>query len=316
MRSFWSKLLDELLEGHRAILLYVLQSEGSSPGRQGFKMLVSSSGLLYGSIGGGIMEHKLVEWCKNELLYSGFKPFAKRQIHQSNIKKDKSGMICSGEQTIAFYSMTKNEITTLNEICQAIESEEDKCLEFTERSIAVVDNKIEGKHFLLKSLSTEQWQLLENLNFKPQFYIVGGGHVGLALSKFAKELGFSVMVLDDRVGLNTVALNKYANFIQVSSYEQIAKYIPEGPHFVVLMSFGYRTDKAVLKQLINKEFSYLGMMGSKAKVRVLFQELLEEGYTQEAIDKVYSPIGLPINSKTPEEIAISVLAEVIQLKNR
>ena len=81
------------------------------------------------------------------------------------------------------------------------------------------------------------------------------------------------------------------------------------------MSFGYRTDKVVLQQLLHHQFKYLGMMGSKEKVKQLFKELLEEGIDKTLLVKVHSPIGVPIKSKTPEEIAVSILAEIIGVKN-
>lgn len=316
MRIFWEQLLDELKADHRVVLLYVLESFGSSPGRQGFKMFVSESGRLCGSIGGGIMEYKLVEWCKAEWLKKNFKPFAKRQVHQSNIKKDKSGMICSGEQTVAFYALDKTSISLCESVLENIENQCFGSLFLNEENISFQQSISLGDKFVAEIKSETTWSVKEDLGFKSKLFVVGGGHVGLALSKLASQLDFKVVVLDDRDGLNTVEMNKNAHFIKVPTYQQIERFIPEGKHhYVVLMSFGYRTDKVILKRLIGREYNYLGMMGSKAKVEVLFEELKQEGVGEELIRQVYSPIGLPIHSKTPEEIAISILAELIQVKN-
>ena len=314
--GFWEKLTKELSANNRVVLLYVIQSIGSSPGRQGFKMLVSESGQLYGSIGGGIMEHKLVEWCKNDLLATSFQPFIKRQVHQNNIKKDKSGMICSGEQTIAFYHLTYQDLSIIKSIASNIGEEMYGVLCLNKEGILFKPSKQLPANFHLSLKSTEEWVLLEDVGFKPQLHILGGGHVSLSLTKLASQLGFSITVYDDRDGLNTVESNDEAVFHKIPDYECVDDYIPQGNyHYVVLMSFGYRTDKVILKRLIDKEYKYLGMMGSKKKVEVLFQELKTEGVPQKLIDKVHSPIGLPINSKTPEEIAISILAELIKIKN-
>ncbi|MEZ5023315.1 MAG: XdhC family protein [Chitinophagales bacterium] len=313
--NFWNTLHNELTTNNKVILMYVLQSEGSSPGRQGFKMGVSSSGLLFGSIGGGFMEHKLVELCKQELLPTDFEPFYKQQIHQASVPKNKSGMICSGEQTIAFYSVGKKEMPILDTIIQSINENRYGVLTLDEKGIHFQVGQHQTTKFLSK-IESEKWSVKEDLGFMPELHIVGGGHVGLALSKLANELGFKIKIYDDRKGLNTMEQNEFGETINVTSYETIGNYITNGDNkYVVLMSFGYRTDKVVLKQLINHQFKYLGMMGSKEKVKQLFKELLEEGIGPSKLDKVHSPIGVPIKSETPAEIAISILAEIIGVKN-
>ncbi|MGB0523919.1 MAG: XdhC family protein [Flammeovirgaceae bacterium] len=314
--EFWKKLLAELSTGNRVVLLYVIDSSGSSPGRQGFKMLVSESGFLWGSIGGGIMEFKLVEWCKETLLKAEFAPFIKRQIHQGGIKENKSGMICSGEQTIAFYSLTQEAVPLVASILKAVTTHTYGLLQLTEVGIDFQSKHTAPQQFHLALTHDGKWNCIEDIGFQPQLLIVGGGHVGLALSTIGKQLGFAITVFDDRDDLNTIELNQSARFVKVSDYTEIDQYIPTGDHhYVVLMSFGYRTDKVILKRLIGKTFRYLGMMGSKEKVKTLFQELEQEGIARHLIDQVYSPIGVQIYSKTPEEIAISILAELIKVKN-
>lgn len=311
--KFWETLASELKHHHRVILLYVLESSGSSPGRQGFKMWVSDSESLYGSIGGGIMEHKLVEWCKKDLLQTDFKPFIKRQIHQNNIKKDKSGMICSGEQTVGFCLLQEGNLPVIQQLINGVGG---NCLSLSSEGLSVVEITNIEDQFQFHLQNPDEWCLIEQLEFKPQLHIIGGGHVGLALSKLSHQLGFVVSVYDDREGLNTVEANHKASFYKIPDYQLIDQYIPKGKYqYVVLMSFGYRTDKTILTQLLQQEYHYLGMMGSKHKVAVLFEELRAEGFSQELIDQVRAPIGLPIHSKTPEEIAISILAELIQVKN-
>ena len=306
----WKKLKEELNCGNRVVLMVVLESIGSSPGRQGFKMMVSSSNELFGSIGGGFMEHKLVEFCKKELLQNEYKSFKKRQVHQDGIAQDKSGMICSGEQTIAFYYLTNNDLSLVEQIITSnagvIDYQSDRIGFFEDASI--------GKRFSLQ-LEEEAWSLKEDLSVHDEMHIVGGGHVGLALSKFAHLLGFRVVTYDNRKALNTVEQNNVAKHIYIENYEEIGEVLTNGLNkYVVLMSFGFRTDKVVLQNLLNHQFKYLGMMGSQEKVNRLFKEMIEEGATEEQLAKVHSPIGIPINSQTPEEIAVSILAEVVKEK--
>ncbi|MBL6449905.1 XdhC family protein [Fulvivirga sp. 29W222] len=315
--DFWSNTY-RLLKAHKkAVLLYVLNSEGSSPGRQGFKMIVGPEGAMAGSIGGGIMEHKLVELSRS-LLQNGkppFTPFIKHQVHRAEAP-DKSGMICSGEQTIAFYYLRFKDITWLEQLITCLQENKRGVLQLTEKEmIFLCDQSLSGQ-FNYTLQTQESWVCKEQIGFKNTVYIVGGGHVGLALSRIMRNLDFYVMVIDNRDGLNTMVENDHAHESQVVDYNKIENYIPDGEdRYVVLVSFGYRTDKVVLKRLIHKNFKYLGMMGSEEKVATLYKELQEEGITKDQLAKVHSPIGVQIKSKTPDEIAVSIAAEIIGVKN-
>lgn len=309
----WEKIQQWLQGGRKVILMYVVDSQGSSPGRTGFKMIVNDQGEMHGSIGGGFMEHKLVELCKKELLRKGFEPFIRRQIHRPDLPQDRSGMICSGEQTIAFYPLVETHIPWIHELLEAngkgvlIADNQGICFQVAES----ISQKFESK-----IISPTVWQLTENLHFQPVLHIIGGGHVGLALSKFACELDFRVKIYDDREGLNTMVENHYAERVMISDYAQIADILEEGAdQYVVLMSFGYRTDQVILRELLGYDFAYLGMMGSQAKVDTLFEELREEGISQDLLERVHAPVGVQIRSKTPAEIAVSILAEVIGVRN-
>lgn len=318
----WYKIHEWLQRNQTLILLYVIDSKGSSPGRIGFKMIINELGELYGSIGGGVMEFKLIELCRNDLLGHDFKTFMKRQIHKDNIAKDKSGMICSGEQTIAFYKIGKQNSSMVSELLNSIESGNFGVLTATETGIKFDSDKSLIQKFEIEISGDEKWVMKEDIGISPELHIIGGGHVSLALSKLAHELGFSVTLYDDRKGLNTVVSNSYAKCVLVTDYTKIGDLVTSGADkYVVLMSFGYRTDKIILKQLLSryasgKKFKYLGMMASKAKVDSLFKELMTEGISKVELDIVHAPIGLQIASKTPKEIAISILAEIIQVKNR
>ncbi len=314
--SFWESIKSEIKNRYNVVLLYVIESNGSSPGRQGFKMLVSQSGLLAGSVGGGIMEHKLVELCRLELLKAPFKPFIKRQIHQSDVVKDKSGMICSGAQTIAFYHLDSQSLALIQSIIKAINTKEKLLISYSQNGITLFAGKSQQSKFILTPASYSNWKLIEDIHFAPQLHIIGGGHVSLALSKFAKELSFLVTVYDDRENLNTVTHNNAASTKHITNYEQIGKHIAQSAdNYLVIMSFGYKTDKVILKSLLRGSYKYVGMMGSQAKIDTLFKELKEEGISNKRLEKVHAPIGLPINSKTPNEIAISILGQIIQIKN-
>lgn len=310
----WESILNSITDGHSAVLLYVLESNGSSPGRKGFKMMVDSSGTMEGSVGGGIMEHKLVELSKSLLDEGRFEPFCRLQIHKSEAERNRSGMICSGDQTIAFYYFGKNDTAFIQEI---IHADDNELLEFTDGGLRLIKNTEQKEQFRLSVLHDNNWLLTEKLRFHHTAYIFGGGHVGLAMSEMMKYLGFRVVVLDNREGLNTMAQNQFADELLVINYEESETYIPEGEQsYVILMSFGYKTDEIIIKRLLGKEFKYIGMMGSKHKIDTLWDKLKGEGYAAEDIEKVIAPIGIPIKNDTPEEIAVSIAAQIIDVKNK
>lgn len=314
--DFWLHAKEELDRGRPLVLLYVVQSLGSSPGRQGFKMLVGESGFLHGSIGGGIMEHKFVEWCRAGLLSKSFRPFLQRQIHRSDTGKEQSGMICSGEQTIAFCKLEAADLPVIAQIAGCIREGQPGMLILNQEGLLFSEAAGAVDILTFSMESHTQWVLTVRLNSAPRLFIAGAGHVSLALARLASRVGFSVEVFDDRAGLNTVPEPEVARFTCLPDYRQIAAHLPEGDQsYVVLMSFGYRTDKLVLQQLIGRRYRYLGMMGSATKVATLFRELADEGADPEALRRVHAPVGLPIHSRTPEEIAVSVVAELIRVKN-
>jgi len=140
---------------------------------------------------------------------------------------------------------------------------------------------------------------------------VGGGHVSLALSQVASALAFEITVLDDRAELPTLAANHFAHHIRQVEYDKLS--IAPGPHrYVVVMTVGYRTDAVVLRRLLGPAHRYLGVLGSATKVAELRRVLTEEGFD---VSELRGPIGVPVNSRTPEEIAVSVAAELIKVRN-
>lgn len=299
--DFYKRVQDVLQIEQRLILMVVIANEGSSSGRKGFKMLVSKE-QMYGTIGGGIMEHKLVEYARTLLNKPHFEPFIKNQIHDKSAPTDQSGMICSGRQTIAFYDIDLNFLP----IIQQILTESDFGINYTNFGI---NAKIDSQK--------TEWNFIETNTLVQKVYIIGGGHVGLALSEVLSRLDFEIHILDHRENLNTMNQNTFVQSRQVVEFEQIEKYIPEGGNsFVVIMSFGYRTDDIIIRRLLNKKFRYIGMLGSKEKIATLFKNLLSDGFTQAQLDKVHAPIGIDIKSETTQEIAISIAAQLINVKNR
>jgi xanthine dehydrogenase accessory factor len=308
--NVWEFIHEKLYDGSKVMLMYVLNSEGSSPGRQGFKMALAEDGTYCGTIGGGIMEHKFVEKAKLLLKQNETKVLLQKQYHDKNHGDNQSGMICSGSQLNVLIPLSASDIkTSIN-----IFASRGKTIQITAAGIGVIQGNAKG----LQYKDDENWVYTEAIDQRRVIHIIGGGHIGLALSEIMSFLGFFVKVYDDRPGLKTLLQNDFADEkIIIPGYDQLDNFFTaEENDFVVIMTVGYRTDKVVLKQLIDKQFSYLGLLGSKHKIETLFNELKKEGIAQKSLGKVFSPVGLNIESKTTKEIAVSIAAEIIREKNK
>lgn len=319
--SVWEFILDKLSDSQQVMILYVLESEGSSPGRQGFKMAVAADGTFCGTIGGGIMEHKLVEKAKAMLKHTVSCPqgpgggqnekavVLMRQYHDKAHANDQSGMICSGSQLNAFIKLNDADKLTIEKIITT----ENKCIQLSPKGLQVVDEAATGLQFK----TDEDWIYTGAINQQPVIHIIGGGHVGLALSELMNFLGFYIKLYDDRPELNTIAANSFAHEKHIVNYDTIGSHFNQiEKDYVVIMTIGYRTDKTVLKQLIDKSFFYLGLLGSDHKIKMLTQELEAEGFSFQSLQNIHKPIGINIFSKTTKEIAVSIAAEIIREKNK
>lgn len=292
----------------------VVDNHGSSPGRKGFKMLVSDDNFIFGSVGGGVMEHSLVEEIKTLLSNGDQSTFIRKQIHKGKIK-DGSGMICSGEQTIVFHPMNASHISIVKNILESFQQNKTGTLCLSPTSFSFTNEEMK-EQFHYEFNSSEDWSFKEHLSFKNTLYIVGGGHVGLAVSNLFVNLDFHVVVFDNRQDLNTFELNTSAHQKMMINYDQIEDYILEGEtSYVVIMTNTYIDDKLVLSQILRNQYRYIGVLGSKAKLKTMWEVLQKDGFTLEELAKVNAPIGLPIKSQTPEEIAVSIAAQIVQLKN-
>jgi xanthine dehydrogenase accessory factor len=303
--------------------LQVVESIGSSPGRQGFKMLVNTEGPLLGSIGGGIMEFKLVEYIKVCLKKGAFKPFLKRQIHNKIETKNQSGMICSGEQTVLFYYFQEEDLANISKIMECLSQstvEHERrnlakggkgVISFSNKGFDFTENRNKENKIFIKD--SKSWFYKENLIQQKQLYILGSGHCALALSRQMSLLSdFYIHLFDNRDDLNTYKNNIFAHNKEVVNFEKIGEKIPLGEDvFVVIMSFGYRTDAQILRGLFGKHFAYIGMLGSETKIKKMFSDFENEGYDRAYLDKIHAPIGLIPHTKTPEEIAVSIAAQII-----
>ncbi len=317
MQQIFSFIQSHLSWDREVILMTVIGREGSSPGKQGFKMAVASDSSFIGSVGGGVMEHRLVEQCKRLLKKKEpQQPFLSFQEHDPEAKVNRSGMICSGGQTVAFIPLNKNDLATVNVIIDAEKQQQRGVVRFSEKGLSFmsgVQMQVPSKG---KIISENQWEYMEQTGLPNTVYIFGGGHVGLALSKIFRNLNFKIHLFDNRSELNTFEENSFADEKQIVNYNNVASLVPEGFNvYVVIVTFAHKSDEQVLEQMLGKNIKYLGLMGSAKKIETIFRQLKQKGVTEEQLKKIHAPIGYPINSETPAEIAVSIAAQVVAVKN-
>ncbi len=313
--DIWNFTHEQLSLKKRVYLIIVIECKGSSPGRVGFKMAVSETGDINGSVGGGVMEYNMVELARKMLKDNIYKPIIKRQIHDPEAEHDKSGMICSGEQTHAFIPLDNSQAVVIEQIIKSINSGKNGTLCLNKVGLTFIIGNSDNSP-LTSIIDAENWGYSEPIGLKDTFYIFGAGHISVPLSQILRMLDFRVVVYDNRTDLSTYNSNQFTNNKQIIDYNNIGDIVTEGENsYVAIMSFGHKFDQIILKQLLPKKLKYLGMIGSKHKVQSIYDNLRELGFTNDDFARVDSPIGLSIKSQTPAEIAISIAAKVIQVRN-
>lgn len=197
--------------------------------------------------------------------------------------------------------------------------QDDKCVE-TE------DNPEIWKNYLQTIALTEETKLLtiedteifvEIFLKNPRLVLLGAGHVAGPVAKIGKMLGFHVTVMDDRKDFLCKERFPEADEFVWGDFEEFSQKIPpyENAYYVVITR-GHRGDTVCARQILKRPYVYFGMIGSKTKVKLTRETLLQEGFSQQQLDSIYAPIGLPIGGQLPEEIAVSILAQIVQVKNR
>lgn len=316
--KIWNHVQLCLSQSKKIYLLFVLESNGSSPGRQGFLMSVDDEGIMHGSIGGGIMEHKLVELVR-ERMRSGFFPSQiKFQSHTISVKNNRSGMICSGNQTVFLHQCQNSESESVDSIIRVLEEGVPGTLLISEDGISFSPEN-PSSNFQYE-IHDERWIYREKLGYKNRAHIYGGGHCALALSRILSIMDFHVTLIENRAELNTFIQNDFAHKkLIINDYSILpSEVLSDTDAYHIVMTFGYRTDTIVMQSLLqsNFDYKYLGVMGSKSKMQEVLQSLLLDGFDSNKLQKIKTPIGLQIKSETPEEIAVSIAAEIIHIKNQ
>ena len=318
---FWQTLSSLLQQGQKVFITFVAANTKHSPGTTGAKLLISEKGKTLGTIGGGIMEHNLINRAKHILQSKQFVPEIQTLHHKKNSPGNRSGMICSGSQTnMYFLCHPEKDAEIIAKVHSLVEQDCSGTLLIEKAGMHI---KKEGPYLdqpriSLKQKSQSSWLYQEQLlNFK-RIAIFGGGHCSLALSRVMQHLGYEVFILDSRKNVTTFEKNIYARSrIKPSTYKKAGTLLlyPELT-IVIIMTTDYISDINSLLGVISRPFQFIGIMGSEAKIQKIFIELKQAGVSNKELSRLYAPVGLPISSQTPEEIAISVAAQILQKRQR
>ncbi|WP_320171272.1 XdhC family aldehyde oxidoreductase maturation factor [Maridesulfovibrio sp.] len=330
----------DLESGKDLVLASIVKSSGSTPRSSGSKMMVRSDGSIEGTIGGGLVEALAQEEAAG--LFNGqhgsvfFKEF-----DLSNELAANADMICGGhvsvmlehlpadEKTIAAFTAvdeamskgkhavmftaidgnTVREREAVRPCCQlpallfADEAEATKLLEEALKSGTPVIEEC-GEVLLVAEACIPQ----------PELFIFGAGHVSRPTAALASSVNFRTVVLDDRAEFANAGRFPTAEEIHVlDGFENCFSGLELNANsFVIIVTRGHLHDKTVLGQALKTPARYVGMIGSKKKRNAIYDALLAEGVSQDSIDRCHCPIGLSIGAQTPEEIAVSIVAELIQ----
>ena len=324
--------------GESFVLATVITRDGSAPRSAGAKMLVRPDGSIAGTVGGGLLEAQVEELARQV-----------GQTHTAVVQgfqfsgKDAATMdaICGGqvEVLVEWLNARDLQLEGIVQGLQAAVTQHHKVWLVTALPLPGVTRRhalvypdgsvtgylppelnpetvVETRQPTLVEASQQRW-MVEPLDISGSVYIFGAGHVSRSLAEFTQAVGFWTVVLDDRP--------EYANCQRFPTADQIivldsfsnalAQIEVDRDSFIVIVTRGHLHDRTVLEQALKTSAGYIGMIGSRRKVELIYQELEKEGFSGEELrQRVHAPIGLPIAAETPEEIGVSIVAEMIRVR--
>ncbi len=352
MREIYNKLSELVEKKAMAVLATIITQAGSSPRGPGTKMLMMEDGSFVGTIGGGRLEKEVMDVGKevfstlapvmlcysmqgedvdaNEMICGGnaeifIEPVFPESPDHQNIIKEIGELNKRGGSailaTILDPGMWKRGIAP--RMLMRPEGKKIGSLSGMDGADAIIQTKMREMIIkrapqviaLMDSDGNKLDVLIEPLVSEPVLYIFGGGHVSKQIGPIADLVGFKVVVIDDREEFSMAHNFPYAKEVLTCPFENVMERLPVNESsYLVIVTRGHSHDKTVLAQALKTSAKYIGMIGSRRKVKIIFDTLLKEGFNKEQIDRVYSPIGEEIGAETPEEIAVSIVAQLIKVR--
>lgn len=290
--QIFEKAADLLDNNQHLALCIIVKTRGSTPASAGAVMLVDDAAQMLGSVGGGCIEAE-VRRAAHALITNKIPQLLTFKLDHDRAYED--GLICGG--TIEVAVTHPNDANQLRQLANKYRKGNPSQYTFT---VNKPENNSESLRYTFQLIPP------------PTLLIAGGGHIGAAVSKNAIDLGFNVKVFDDRADILTRFIPKEAEHIPGPIHQNLAKQNINPNTFIVIATRGHHHDARALKAVINSNAGYLGMIGSRRKIKVTYDDLIEEGVDPALLEKVHAPIGLDIGSITIPEIAISIVAQLIK----
>ncbi len=342
MNSIYNRILEEMEAGRGSILATVVMRKGSAPRGLGTKMLVKSDGGLVGTVGGGLLEGNAVAKA-GEMLKSGGSALV-LDFDLMDKEAEACGMICGGYVNLylEFMDPSDEDLKGLVQRLARITGEGRTAL----AAMRTDENRAWARRYLVSREGPEVWPsgdwpedlevvrkrfeqggalrpgwlgdyFVEPVLAGPTVYIFGGGHVSGHIAPLASLVDFRVKVIDDREEFASVQRFPQADEVIRRSFEGAVESLDiTESGYIVIVTRGHAWDGAVLADALKTPAVYIGMIGSRHKRKAIYDKLLSEGFTEEDLKRVHSPIGLDIGGETPEEIAVAIVAELIQARSR
>lgn len=331
MRELFKATERCLSEGRDAVLVTVVASDGAVPRGAGARMLVTEKGREHGTIGGGAVEHRSEALAARTLEEKG--AFTEKFRLYPNEVAD-LGMVCGGNVDVCFQYVPAGDEETLALLRQIealfaageqfwliTETESGKMGIYGAKSGAfgmeLPEEVIAGLGTKPKQLALGGKNYYCELLLRPgRVYIFGGGHVAQALVPALAKIGFRCVILEDRPEFARRELFPGVDetrLVDMNDLTQLAGEIGAAD-YICIMTRGHQSDFDVQKQLMHTGARYIGVIGSERKQRTVKEKLLELGFDEADFENVVSPIGLKIGAQTPEEIAVSIAAQLIQVR--
>jgi len=346
MNNFFKIVKNAQQQNQNFVLATILEKYGSAPRGEGAKMIVWEDLSIDGTVGGGLVEAMVI---KAAARVQREKQFCIEEFCLSNKAAASLGMVCGGDVKIfleyidwedvkacSFFevlhrhhenntdfvvvikiSPTDHQISQLEKwVCTETSFYGPACPELSGLIEEMYD---EFRHFKYPSaFLNEGGFYVETYLINENVCIFGGGHIGKVLAELCKKIGFDVTIVDDREEFANLDRFNNVNDVKVlPGFERLTENVRINRHsYVIIVTRGHSYDKEVLAQMLQTDAKYIGMIGSRTKREHVYECLLEEGFTPGDLERVYSPIGLPIHAEMPEEIAVSIVAEMIQNRHR
>jgi xanthine dehydrogenase accessory factor len=327
----FSTIVEYLERGNRGALATIVSRTGATPRDAGAKLFIGDDGRIHGTIGGGCVEAEVWQHAR-EAMTRGEAEIFHYCLNGKSVEDE--GMICGGSLAILIEPVTGTQKELYRRILRCLR-EGQRALLLTKtgpvpplKTLLTEGGEIEGpeppadfqggfEEFLRsKKPSFENGVLVEPLVPAPHVYIYGAGHISEYISKMAKMVDFHVTVIDDRAQFANRDRFPEADEVIVEEFPTVSERArPSQSGYAVIVTRGHKHDAIVLEKVLERAPRYVGMIGSRRKVAIVRDDLLKRGTDERLLRSVHAPIGIDIGGETPQEIAMSIVAELIKVRS-